>query len=534
MKLTHLGLLIDEELAFENVASIVDHAESLGNFVRIDMEQSNLVDATLRIYGRLRESGRDAVGCVLQSYLYRSPADLDALLPSAPNLRLVKGAYLEPAEIAYPQKQDVDAAYVRLLERALLGGAYLAVATHDERLIAHTIRFAEQHGIGRDRYEFQMLYGVRPQLQLDLAGRGYNVLVATPYGPEWYPYLMRRLAERPANVLFIVRNLHEVKSLPEEFDTDALAGELADGWGLDIVTADYAALGAGSYHWVVRDAEGVRAFVTVDDLDQKAWLGDTRDSAFDGLRCAFDTAATLRDAGLAFVVAPMRTTDGESLRRIGSRYTVALFPFVDGRVGEFGDSDPAERTAVVALLAQLHRATPAVAAVARSVGLELPGRRHIEAGLRAVDETWSDGPLAEPARRALAERASDVAELLALADRLAANVAERRGDWVVTHGEPHPANVIRTGAGHVLVDWDTVALAPPERDLWMLVDKNEEGDVDREALDYFRLTWDLKDLAEYLKLLRSPHGRTEDTLRAYEGVRNCVAIRDEWAALLGD
>ena len=221
VKLTHLGLLIDEELAFENVAAIVDHAESLGNFVRIDMEQSNLVDATLRIYGRLRDSGRDAVGCVLQSYLYRTPADLEALLPVTPNLRLVKGAYLEPAEIAFPQKRDVDAAYVRLLERALLGGAYLAVATHDERLIAHTIRFTEQHGIGRDRYEFQMLYGVRPQLQLDLAGRGYNVLVATPYGPEWYPYLMRRLAERPANVLFIVRNLHEVKDPAARSSTPA-------------------------------------------------------------------------------------------------------------------------------------------------------------------------------------------------------------------------------------------------------------------------------------------------------------------------
>jgi proline dehydrogenase len=209
VKLTHLGLLIDEELAFENVAAVVDHAASLGNFVRIDMEQSSLVDATLRIYARLRESGREAVGCVLQSYLHRTPADLESLLPSTPNLRLVKGAYLEPPEIAYPRKQDVDAAYVRLLERALLGGAYLAVATHDERLIAHTIRFTEQHGIGRDRYEFQMLYGVRPQLQLDLAGRGYNVLVATPYGPEWYPYLMRRLAERPANLLFVVRNLRK-------------------------------------------------------------------------------------------------------------------------------------------------------------------------------------------------------------------------------------------------------------------------------------------------------------------------------------
>jgi len=207
LKLTHLGLLIDEELAFENVAAVVDHAASLGNFIRIDMEQSSLVDATLRIYRRLRESGRDSVGCVLQSYLYRSPADLESLLPLAPNLRLVKGAYLEPADVAHARKQDVDDAYTRLLERALLGGAYLAIATHDERIIARAIDFTERFDVGRDRFEFQMLYGVRPQLQLDLAGRGFNVLVATPYGPEWYPYLMRRLAERPANVLFIARNL---------------------------------------------------------------------------------------------------------------------------------------------------------------------------------------------------------------------------------------------------------------------------------------------------------------------------------------
>jgi proline dehydrogenase len=207
VKLTHLGLLIDEELAYANIAALVDHAAGAGNFVRIDMEHSGVVDATLRIYRRLREEGRDNVGCVLQSYLYRTPHDLEALLPLGPNLRLVKGAYLEPAGIAYPQKADVDAAYRRLLEAALIGGAYLAVATHDETLIEHTIRFTEARSIGRDRFEFQMLYGVRPQLQRDLAARGFKVLVATPYGPEWYPYLMRRLAERPANLLFLLRNL---------------------------------------------------------------------------------------------------------------------------------------------------------------------------------------------------------------------------------------------------------------------------------------------------------------------------------------
>ena len=202
LKLTHLGLEIDEELAYTNIRDLLE----LGSFIRIDMEQSEFVDATLRVYRRLREEGFGNVGTVLQAYLYRTPGDLEALLPLDPNLRLVKGAYLEPAQLAYPHKADVDAAYGRLLERMLAGAGHTAVATHDERLIEHTIRFASEHGIANDRFEFQMLYGVRPQLQLDLARRGYKVLVATPYGPEWYPYLMRRLGERPANLLFLLRN----------------------------------------------------------------------------------------------------------------------------------------------------------------------------------------------------------------------------------------------------------------------------------------------------------------------------------------
>jgi proline dehydrogenase len=207
LKLTHLGLALDEELAFDNVARVVSRAAELGSFVRIDMEESQWVDATLGIYRRLREAGRDNVGIVLQSYLYRSEADLAGLLPVRPNVRLVKGAYLEPPDVAYPRKEDVDAAYVRLLERALREAGFTAVATHDEQLIEHTIAFAAREGIAGDRFQFQLLYGVRPQLQLDLVRRGYEVLVATPYGPEWYPYLMRRLAERPANLLFFLRSL---------------------------------------------------------------------------------------------------------------------------------------------------------------------------------------------------------------------------------------------------------------------------------------------------------------------------------------
>ena len=207
LKLTHLGLSIDEDLAQRNIADLVEHAARVGNFVRIDMEESGQVDATLRIYRRLRENGHENVGAVLQSYLFRTEEDLALLLPLAPNLRLVKGAYLEPPEIAYPRKRDVDAAYVRLLETSLGGDGFTALATHDETLIEHAITFARERGISKERFQFQMLYGVRSRLQLDLVRRGFDVLVATPYGPEWYRYLMRRLAERPANVLFLLRNL---------------------------------------------------------------------------------------------------------------------------------------------------------------------------------------------------------------------------------------------------------------------------------------------------------------------------------------
>jgi proline dehydrogenase len=207
LKLTHLGLSFDEELAHENVERLTARAAELGTFLRIDMEQSEYVDATLRIYERLRAAGHDAVGTVLQSYLYRTMDDLDRLLPRAPNLRIVKGAYLEPASLAYPDKADVDRMFVELVERGLRDGAYIAVATHDETIIRHVQAFAAREDIHRDRFEFQMLYGVRAGLQRSIAAEGYKVLVASPFGPDWYPYLMRRLAERPANLGFFLKNL---------------------------------------------------------------------------------------------------------------------------------------------------------------------------------------------------------------------------------------------------------------------------------------------------------------------------------------
>ena len=154
----------------------------------------------------LRAAGHTNVGTVLQSYLFRTQDDLSRLIPANPNLRLVKGAYLEPESIVFAEKKEVDRQFVSLAERMLNDIAYTGIATHDERIIDHLINLTERQGIGKDRFEFQMLYGIRTQLQRELVMRGYTVLIATPHGPDWYYYLMRRLAERPANLLFFAKN----------------------------------------------------------------------------------------------------------------------------------------------------------------------------------------------------------------------------------------------------------------------------------------------------------------------------------------
>jgi proline dehydrogenase len=207
LKLTHLGLAVDRELALENVASLAVAAARVGNSVRIDMEQSAHTDATLEIYRRLRARDLVNVGTVLQAYLFRSEADLRALLPLRPNLRLVKGAYLEPPSVAFPKKRDVDRNFVRLIELSLQQGAFTAIATHDEAIIEQSVEIIRRMGLREDAYEFQMLYGVRPRLQISLAARGFPMRIAVPFGSHWYPYLMRRLAERPANLFFFVSSL---------------------------------------------------------------------------------------------------------------------------------------------------------------------------------------------------------------------------------------------------------------------------------------------------------------------------------------
>jgi proline dehydrogenase len=204
LKLTQMGLDVDEASCLTNVRAVVARAKSLGSFARIDMEGSAYTDRTLRIFkDTLHPEFGDAVGVVLQSYLRRTEQDLHELLALGARIRLCKGAYKEAADVAFPDKRDVDANYVACMERLLEQGHRPAIATHDAKIIAHARAFARRQAIAPARYEFQMLYGVRRDLQLALRRQGHQVRVYVPFGDQWYPYLMRRLAERPANIGFL-------------------------------------------------------------------------------------------------------------------------------------------------------------------------------------------------------------------------------------------------------------------------------------------------------------------------------------------
>lgn len=205
LKLTQMGLDVDQTLCLDNVRAVIARAKALGSFARIDMEGSAYTERTLQLFTqRLHPEFGDAVGVVLQSYLRRTERDLADLLAQGARIRLCKGAYKEASDVAFPAKRDVDANYVACMEQLLQGGNRPAIATHDAKIIAHARAFARRHDIPPVRYEFQMLYGVRRDLQLALRRQGFQVRVYVPFGDQWYPYLMRRLAERPANIGFLV------------------------------------------------------------------------------------------------------------------------------------------------------------------------------------------------------------------------------------------------------------------------------------------------------------------------------------------
>jgi proline dehydrogenase len=205
IKLTQLGLDLDRASTVDNLRRVLDHAD--GFFVRIDMESSQYTDVTLQIFETLWHHDYRQMGVVLQSDLRRTDADVARMIELGARVRLVKGAYREPSTIAYPNKAEVDEAYCRQLEQLMLHGNYPAIATHDSAMIAHAKKLAGQHDIARDRFEFQMLYGIRRDLQESLVREGYRVRVYIPFGRQWFPYFMRRLGERPANVLFVLRGI---------------------------------------------------------------------------------------------------------------------------------------------------------------------------------------------------------------------------------------------------------------------------------------------------------------------------------------
>jgi len=206
-KLTHMGFDVDEQLARENVYGLVEHAASINNFLRIDMEGSPYTQKTIDLTRELHSKFPGHVGTVLQAYFYRTEDDAKLLCAEGIRIRLCKGAYKEPANLAFPEKHDVDANYVKVAKLLMKSGVFHGIATHDEKIIRELMTWSQQNGVKKSDFEFQMLHGVRRDLQEKLAKEGWGVRVYIPFGTEWYPYFMRRLAERPANVLFIGKQM---------------------------------------------------------------------------------------------------------------------------------------------------------------------------------------------------------------------------------------------------------------------------------------------------------------------------------------
>jgi len=326
-----------------------------------------------------------------------------------------------------------------------------------------------------------------------------------------------------------------VRDRPEGITERDVAHALADGWGLSAGTLRlrYARVGGGSYHWVVTGGPGERWFVTVDDLDDKGWLGQTRPAVFSGLRAALDAALWLRrEAGLGFVAAPVPARDGQAVRPLGDAYAVAVFPYLSGSPGQWGVplSGP-ELGELVSMLAALHRVDPAAARLPRRE-MGLSWRGDLEVALSELGRPWTGGgPFTEPARALLAGAAGQVRRGLCALDRWSSGPGAA-ANLVITHGEPHPGNIIRGGGGLMLIDWDTVALAPPERDLWMVA--TGTGDelrryteltgrpVDPTALELYRLRWALDDISCFVRDLRAPHRRTPGTEHAWQALETTI------------
>lgn len=326
---------------------------------------------------------------------------------------------------------------------------------------------------------------------------------------------------------------------PDGLTDDVLAFVLREAWGITEAMTDYLAVGFGSHHWTVRCPNG-RWFLTVDDLEAKRHRpGEPLARPRERLHAALSTARRLRHDGLSFVVAPLPTVTGDVLAPLPPRFEAALYPWVEGRSHSYGEyKTEGDRGEVIELLSALHRVDISTVPDARREDFEVPNR---DALLRAIDDvghSWDTGPFAERSRRLLSERAVEVDRLLRSYDGLVEIARQDADHLVVTHGEPHAANTISTATGRVLIDWDTALIAPPERDLWMVLDGGVTTATTYEArtgirpratvLDLYRMHWDLMEIAGYTALFRAPHSDSADANESWKNLAGYLDIARRW------
>ena len=331
---------------------------------------------------------------------------------------------------------------------------------------------------------------------------------------------------------------------PGDLPESAIAQTLESLWGFGVASLEYRPVGFGSHHWQVTGTAGQRLFATVDDLVAKLRTAtDATDAAFGRLAAAFATALALRDrAGLPFVIAPVPTASGQVVARLSDRYSLTVHPYINGPAagpdGEFATDQ--DRRSVLDMLIQIHAAS---AGDPLADDFTVP---NLDALLAMIDQAarqWSTGPYARPAQELLRAHADDLRALIGAYLDLASQVAARPERMVITHGEPHAANVIATTSGLVLVDWDTTLLAPPERDLWHLADQDPSlprsytaatgTQIDDQAMTLYRLWWDLAEMAGYLTLFRSPHEDTADTRESWNNLKEYLRPAARWPTLTG-
>ena len=318
-----------------------------------------------------------------------------------------------------------------------------------------------------------------------------------------------------------------MREQPGHIDQRELARTLREQWGLAPGRLRHLPVGFGDHHWGLTDAAGGRWFITVAEL-AGGWRGTGPAAGYADLRASMETVIALRRAGLEFAVAPVPTVGGQALAPLGARNAVTVFPHIDCAPGDFGDGLPEQdRLALIGILARLHGATPLACRMALTRGPTPASRPELEAALGELSQPWSGGPYSEPARRLLARHAARLSRALARFDELV-GAAARSGPVVITHGEPHPGNILRAADQMLLIDWDTVGLALPERDLWMVAD-DDAGAVGRyteltgrpvsgAAMDLYRLRWGLDDIALAVRDFRAPHEQNEDSGLTWEAL----------------